>query len=483
MLDKITLYPEQEEDIVRMMAEPTKSVLLAHQQDQGKTALAITFALRMNFKRVLFVGIKDTFEQFRDRALAQSEGKQTIRNINSTKAGKEALADLEWGALGWYFIGSQLLVARDWATETYVVRGVTKKRRYRKDTWANLQLDAMIVDEVHMLANYDAAGRETLHSIYPEWKMAMSGTFYGNKFSNAWAPAYWLWPEIITPHYHFWTGKHVQMETVIKRNGELLLTERGRAVEVVKGEKGEPGSFVNSLPCYIRRVGKEPVPEPEIITVDITPEQRRMYDSLENNMLVWIRGNPFAVEFPSSLRSRLRIVTDATFEVDAEDKIFLPSDAESAKIDALLTKLQEFPADRVVLGTWSKKFAKLVVARMQAAGLDVVEWTGDTTTVQRKAIKERWLADDLQYIVTVAKSFSTGLDWAQHNCWRMGVLSETDDQTTNAQWVRRVFRTGPNKDRFEWFKIQGANTKDQGQYANLELQAAAQQMSLRVEQN
>lgn len=492
MASKITLYSHQEATVQRMMAEPTKSILLASEQDQGKTVISIEFALRMGFKRVLFIGIKDTWEQFKNRSEAQSDGKVTIRNIDAKAAGKRAEADLLWGVEGWYFIGQQLFNRRDWANKK------------RLEYWDSLELDLIVYDEVHMAAGYNTNGQRTIHAVHPTWKIAMSGTFYANKFTNSWAPTRWLWPDLIPRSYYVWAEKWVHSEPILKRNGTPMLTPRGEQLKAGNlpvpererlsrdiGELPPEGRFVASLPCYIRATGDE-VPAPEVIEVDILPEQRKMYDRLESDLLVWVKSRPFIVEWPVTLKSRLRSATLGTFDFEIVDKkvkgeirqvqeIFYADDMQSTKLDALFGKLAEFPDEKVVLGTHSKKFAKIVVKRMQERGLRAVEWSGDVDAKGRQSIKDAWLADEIQYIVSVMKSFSTGLDWAQHNCWRMGVLSEPDgDPTTLVQWVRRVFRTGPHKHKFEWFTILARDTKDFGVYSNLELQQIAQQNSLRL---
>lgn len=485
-MDKITqLRPNQQTSLQKMLNEPTKSILLASEQDQGKTLLSIEFALRKQFKRVLFVGIRDTFEQFRQRAEAQSDGKQTIRHIDTTKAGAAAQADFEWGAEGWFFIGQQLFNRRDW---TKVTTKDGRSRSKRLGTWDHIQLDLLVYDEVHMAAGYGTNGQQTLHAMKPEWKLAMSGTFYGNKFSNAWSPTFWLWPNLVEKSFYLWEQRWVIAEPVLGRKGKPLLDKNGKPITKKSGEKPPVGKFVSELPCYIRFVGEEPVPEPRVVLVDLLPEQRRMYDALEDNALVWIRSRPFSVELPVTLRERLRTATLGSFDFEQVwdqkkeawvDEIFFPDDAHSTKIDALLVELARYPDEKVVLGSHSKKFVKLVVARLQAAGLRAVEWSGDVSSVQRAAIKEQWLSGEVQYIVSVFKSFATGLDWAQTGCWRMGVLSEqVGDPTVMGQWVRRVFRTGPNKGKFEWFTIHARDTYDGGEFQNRELESLVQQLTL-----
>lgn len=474
-MQKLTPYPRQEEAIQRMMAEPTQSILLASEQDQGKTLLSIEFALRMGFKRVLFIGIKDTFDQFRERAEAQSDGAQTIRRIDASKPGTAALADMEWGMEGWYFIGQQLFTTRDWRNEPtgkYDNKGKEIQKAVQLHTWDRLDLDLIVYDEIHMAANHQSRGRKTIQAVHPEWKIAMSGTFYGNKFDNAWAPTQWLWPKIIPRSYWAWRD-HWCAEFEQRVKG-------GNTTKVVVGEKAPEGTFVASLPCYIRHVGAEKVPEPTIIEVDLQPEQRRMYDSLEKNLLVWKQDHPFIIEWPVTLKERLRTLALAEFDFIPEtQEVYLRDDAESTKLEALWEELAKYPQDKVVLGTHSKKFAKFAVKRMLKKNLKVVEWSGDISSKGREEIKQAWIADEIQYIVCVMKSFSTGLDWAQSNCWRMGVFSEpVGDPTVAGQWVRRVFRTGPHKDKFEWFKIQARSTFDNEEYMALRLKELSQQASL-----
>lgn len=480
-MQKLAPYPHQMEDIWRAISEPTQGILIASEQDQGKTLMTCEILLALNLKRVLLVGIKDTFAQWDGRTLAQSDGQQGVLNIDTTKQGQLNLEAYRSGADGWYFIGHSLLTRRDY--EQYQARSkdgemVNKSRRI--GFWESMpKPDAVVVDEIHLVANYNSKGRETLHSIKAGWKIALSGTFYGNKFANAWAPTAWLWPDRAEP-YHFWYGKWCDEKPVLKKNGQPLLTPKGRALKVLIGEKAPEGTFVSTLPCYIRRVGKDPMPDPKVITVELNNEQRRIYTEMETQQLAYLKSHPWLTEVPIAARSALKTITLATPSIDpVTEEISFDEDATSSKVDALLKELALHPGERVVIATDRKRFAKLVVAKMRAEGLNAVEWSGDVNSAGREEIKRQWLSGEVDYIVCVMKSFSTGLDWAQHNCWRIGVLSSPEgDPTTKQQFLRRVFRTGEHKDKFEWFEILAENTYDTGIFENVELQALAQQRSL-----
>lgn len=473
----LVLRDYQAEALWQMVGEPTKAALVASEQGLGKTLLTVEFLKAMNFKRVLIVGIKDTATQWHDTSVGQKA--QPVRVIDTTAEGKRNLAAYEAGDAGWFFIGHQLLVRRD--HENYERRDGKKGRRHLK-YWASLPpVDAVVADEVHIFAAYTSAGSTTLHSLPSEWKVALSGTWYGNKFENAWAPAYWLWPTHVHESFHFWKGKYCASEVAKNKWGKPVRTPRGTTIEVVTGER-KPGQFVSELPCYIRHEDPDKMPEPKVIEVEIDPEQRRIYTDLEDQALAYLEDKPWVLELPISQRTALKTVTLAVPTFDEAGEIHFAANARSTKYDSLVAELGLHPGERVVIATDRKRYAKYVAARMRSEGYRVAEWHGDINTQGRAEVKRQWLAGEVDYIVCVMKSFSTGLDWAQVNCWRIGVLSSPEgDPTTKDQFLKRVFRNGPTKLDFEWFEVIAKDTYDTGIFSNIRLQSEAQRRSMSVE--
>lgn len=471
-----TLRPYQAAGLWQMVSEPTRSVLVASEMDTGKTLASVEFMKAMDFKRALIIGIRDTHEQWAGTAEGQGVS-HSLRVIDATAAGKRNLEAFKAGEDGWFFIGHQLLVRRD--HQSYTTTDGKKKRRHL-EYWAGMpKVECTVADEVHLFANATSAGATTLHSLRTDWKVALSGTWYGNKFENAWAPTYWLWPDVVHKSYYFWKGLYCQVEAVKNKWGKVVKTPRGRTAEKVTGER-VPGKFVSELPCYIRWENPDEVPEPKVIEVELVPEQRRAYNQLEEQALTYLDERPWAPELPVTLRTALKTVTLGvpTFLTDTDEIDFAP-DAVSTKYDALVEELELHPGERVVISTDRKRYAKYVANRMRADGYRVAEWHGDVNAKGRDAIKQAWLANEVDYIVCVMKSFSTGLDWVQTNCWRIGVLSSPEgDPTTKDQFLRRVFRSGKTKLDFEWFEILAKDTYDSGTFSDLRLQAEAQRRSM-----
>jgi hypothetical protein len=506
------IRPEQEAAIVRMMAEPTHAIVNASNMDTGKTLQASEFIVRMGFVRTLTIGVKDTYAQWADRLAAQSDGKITMRRIDSTKAGQQAMADFRAGKAGHYFVGSQFLTTQDWehrpvtddqgrpvwkvqkSTSAVVTKPapmeatmglwedtdekgktvlrflpnpqigpqllpVQETERHHKRIYARVKpLDLIVFDEIHMVANRKAIGRRTLGTIRTDWKLAMSGTWVGNKFENAWSITRWAYPTIIDTSFHRW--KDVYCATKTDK------VSKTKEVESITGEK-EPGAFVATLPCYIRIDGELEVPAPEIVWVDLTPAQREQYDDLEADLLVWLKKqnamgrHPLAAELPITLRQRLRTATLGEMILDEDGQVGFEYECKSAKLGALRGILDYWGNQAAAIYVDSKKFAKVTVARMRAAGYNAVEWSGDIPSKQRDQIKADFLAGKIQYIVAVITAFSTGLDGFQAVCNKIVWLSESENNMQNNQAVKRFFRTG-RKEGFQHVKILARDTLDQG---------------------
>lgn len=489
-MSKFTPREAQIHRIDRFLAEPTKAGLLADEPGVGKTLVAVEVALR--FERTLTIGVKDTYQQFADLFEAQSEGAAVLRRVDSTKAGKAAMADMLAGVDGHYFAGSQFLTRQDyeyrtvrdslggpvWKTDKMTGLVITKERgeneigpaeipqpetfSFHLKTYRKMKpFDALIFDEVHVIQNRRSAGFKTIKTIRTDYKLAMSGTPYGNKFPGIWAITRWLWPELIDASFERW--KHVWCLT------EDVYLKGRKTTENVIGER-YPGEFVKTLPFYIRAEA-EPVPAPIEVMVDLTPIQASQYAALEEDLIVWIGENPLVVDLPPILRQRLRTLALGELSVTPEGQPFFANDCKSSKLGALGGILRGYwGGEKAIIGMESKTFAYVTYARMVAAGESVAIWTGDTTSKGRDEIKRAFLAGEVQYIICTIRSMSTGLDGFQTVCSKLAWMNELDgDESGNEQFVRRLFRPG-RVGNFEHIKLIARGTKDEDVYgANLAL--------------
>ena len=407
---------EQADAIRRIVREPTRSALNGSTMGAGKTLIAVESAKGLNAQTILLIaplgtriGWKVTFER---------QGvKLPFRWINSSKDGKQALADWQWQLPGVYFVGVEYFARIGW------------NGKARTDIWAKVP-DLVLFDEVHRAQNRTSKTFKTLKQVNARFKMAMSGTPTGNKFDGAWSVTKWLWPSVVPNSYWEWVGAWCRTEYDHFAPGNRK----------VIGEL-QPGAFFNSLPCYVRIESKLDVKlDSSIRYVELTGEQRKAYNQLENSMITWVEGNPLIVEFPITLRARLRQASLGMFSVDAEGEVTFADDCKSSKIDAMLDILEnEWDGEPALILTDSRKFADVVVARLNGQGM---AWHGNVSQAEREDRKKKFIDGNIRYLVAVTSAIAEGVDGLQHATRNILWLSRSDNRLLNEQAMARVMRQG-----------------------------------------
>ena len=416
---KLTPTPEQEEAIRRMVAEPSCAALNGSTMGAGKTLTGVEVAKRIDAKTILLIaplgtrlGWKATFE--RQGVVLP------FRWINSTAEGKQALADWDWQVAGIYFVGVELFTRMGWLGGA------------RSATWSKLP-DLVMFDEAHRGQNRKSKTHKTLKQVNASYKMSMSGTPTGNSFEGAWAVTKWLWPKIIPNSFHTWVGQwcSTEYDHFAPRNKKII------------GEL-RPGAFFNSLPCYVRIQSELNVQLLEDIRyVELSASQRKAYNNLEENMMTWVEGNPLIVEFPITLRARLRQASLGMFSVNDEGEVNFALDCKSTKIDAMFDVLKnDWDNEPALILTDSRKFADVVVARL---GDKARAWHGNVSQAQREKTKGEFIGGSVAYVVAVTSAIAEGVDGMQHATNNILWLSRSDNRILNEQAMARVFRQGQTR--------------------------------------
>lgn len=498
-------HPYQEEKIQAILSEPTRAAIIADQVGAGKTLVASEIAIRAGWDRVLFIGIGHTFEQWKESIERQSRGAKTIRRLDSTKAGKQVYADFLAGAPGFYFSTINWLNAQDFEHfdkldfEGNPIEKIDKKtglptgkfERERKHLQVFLKmskrkgggLDAVIYDEAHMSSAHNSITRKTLVTLRAQdgeqpWKIALSATWSGNSFENAWSLPRWCWPELV-PAYWNWRPEWCATE-------DQYVPGKSKPVQKVIGEK-EPGKWVASLPMYTRWENPDIAPEPIIVRVPPTPQQAAQYVDLERDLMTWAMSEaaegrePLVIDAPGGLYARLKQLALAELSVTADGDVYFAPNAASAKLNVLRGLLNVWAGQPVVLFSDSKLMVDLTVLRMRAAGYNAIAWTGDTSKKERDRIKAAFIAGEYQYLVGTVQSMGTGLDGLQRVCSKAIWLSVPDgDVKLETQALGRVFRQGRTMKYGEFQHVQLVMTGSQDEKIGqmLMLKAVAMQEAI-----
>lgn len=429
-LQKLTLEDRQERAVEKIISEATKATLNASLMGTGKTLMAVESAIRLGTKTNLIIGPLNTYWGWWDTIQRQTDYASSITKIDSTKSGKEALADLTAGKVGWYFVGREY---------------------FRRLDWTKVVPDMAMVDECHFAQNRNSKSFKTLKTLKAGYKLSMSGTPAGNSFEGFWAVTRWLWPDKIPKSFWNWAYDWCEMAYSPFSKFDIV------------GEK-ERGKFVKTLPSYIRL---EPNHNLEVIEetryVDLLPAQKKIYDKLQKDLVVWLEDNPLVVEVPIATRVRLRQITLAVPTLSDEGEVIFADDAKSTKFQALQEIIEDHPDEPMLLLTDSQKYASLVATRL---GSDAFEWSGKANQTQREEAKQKFIKGELKYIVAVIPAIAEGVDGLQDVCSTIVWLSHSDSNILNQQVVDRIRRRG-QKEVVKIYDIVARDTYDEGQLSTL----------------
>lgn len=460
-LDPLKPYPYQEMDIAKLIANKGTGIV-ATQVGGGKTLIAIEVAKRLATSSNLVIAPKGTHKRAWEQTILRQIPSAKVSYINSSADGKRAFVNLEKGVAGWYIISPEF---------------------FRKIHWVGITPELAIFDEVHRASNRKSATAKMLHTLKAKRKIGMSGTIAGNKVEGFWSILRWVYPEVAGRS--FWNWVEAYCET----------TMDPFAGKVVSGE-AYPGAIVNTIPCYIRHLKRDKCCEfhprgidheldpiqTEVRTVELLPEQKRIYKKLEQDLFVWLGDNPLMVEVPVATRIRLRQITLGVPMINEEGVVSFAEDCKSSKLDELFSIIGDHPkGEQMLILTHSQKFASITTKRLRKAGHTAFEWSGIQSQPARDKALESFIAGDIQFIVAVISAIGEGTDGLQEASSIVVWLSKDDNRLLNEQAAGRLDRRGQKRSVIS-YEIIAEDTYDEGQLSRLIKGQLKMNESLRKEQ-
>lgn len=435
-------YPFQKADIGNLVKHNGTGIV-ATQVGGGKTLIAVEVAKALRTKTNFVIAPKGTHKRAWIKTILSQIPTAKIYSINSTKAGKEAFLKLEAGQAGWYLITPEF---------------------FRNYHWRGIEPDFAVFDEVHRASNRNSKTAKMLHTLKAKRRLGMSGTIAGNKIEGFWSVLRWVYPEVAGRSYWAWVEQYCETKMDFF------------AGKVVDKEK-TPGKIVTSIPCYIRHLKRErccelhpegidhelPPVQEEIRTVELLPEQKRIYKKLEQDLFVWLGDNPLVVEAPVAVRTRLRQITLGVPTIDPDSgEVTFAEDCKSTKLVELLQIIQDHPeGEQMLILTHSQKFAEVTTKRLIGMGYPAFEWSGRKSQPVRDKALEEFIAGEIQFIVAVIAAIGEGTDGLQEATNIVVWLSEDDNRLLNEQAAGRLDRRGQKKSVVS-YKIVADDTYDLG---------------------
>jgi len=481
--------------IKREIKTGSKGVLVGAGMGSGKTVVTVEVMMQAKPKRALIVGVKDAYGQWK-KAFKEQGATQPLLRINGTQEGRDNLAKLLDGDDGLFYAGLEALRAPDWEMVSETVEWSKAEQREhglgesfqtpakakQKGVYRKMRpVDLLISDEAHKHANQKSASIKTMNSISAKSKIALSGTFFGNKFENAWALTTWLWGKNVIGTKGMFEAVYCVKVPVMSKDGyKQLTTPNGHPLSKVLGE-ARPGEFVETLPCYVfiaTPIGD--VPEPEAVKVVLSKEQQRQYNEMEAQSLTWIPSSvgtmrePLIADIPIVQRIRLRTAALGAMTLipgakeDSPDSVTFDPGCKSSLLDAAYDVLHRpsWKGKKVLILTHSKPFA-VEVARRIGQKYNTALKTGDVSSKQWDKDKESFMrpvseTDSVQYLVAVISAVGTATDGLQQSCAKVLWLSEDENNVNNIQGSNRVWRDGVALEEYEAVKLITKSTIAEG---------------------
>lgn len=459
MADKaLTLYDWQQADVDKMVSTICEDAgaLIVSAPGAGKTVVAVEALKALDPEVILVIAPPSTHESAWERTVIRQGFDRQVKVLIGGKKGQANWNALKWGTPGLYVTSAQWFTQQDW-------RGITP--------------DAIIVDEVHMLARFGNAGQKKLlgyrarPGLTAPIRIALSGTPFRNNFENAWSIARWIQPDTVAEEYWLWRIKKCvgKYDHFAPQNLKVL------------GE-ANPGELVSKFKCYISHSQREnccdyhpngflahlaaPIMVSRVLKMHT--EQAKFYRNMENSYAAFLTSPgedgkvPVVAEFPITMRGMLRFCALGLPSYNSEtEKLFFEEDCPSPKLDAAIEDLASLDGKRALMLTHSKQFANVAAKRLDAAGYRTVAWTGDLSAAKRKTALMEFRAGEIDVIVGVISAMGTGTDGLQEAAYNVMWLSVDDDASNNIQGMGRLDRLGQTH-QVTMFEYQMSGTFDVG---------------------
>lgn len=339
-----------------------------------------------------------------------------------------------------------------------------------------IEFGVVIADEVHRASNRKAQATLALKKIKTYRKLGLSGTASGDKPENLWSILNWLWPTYYKSYWKF--RKHYCVEEPVHR-GNATYTQ-------ITGVKNIASLQEEMAPWYTRHLKREQccpehpngimgwLPEKtyESLWVDLTPQQRRVYDQMKKEMVAWVGAHeesPLVASVVVAQMTRLSQIALATPVVSEDEKgrVLVDLEAPSSKIDAVKELIKDHERKQFVIFSSSKKACYLARRQFADAGIASEVLSGDTKDSDRRSMVNRFRANEFQVFIAVIQAAAEGIDGLQYATDTIIFLDRSWSTIKNKQAEDRLHRDG-QKNAVTIIDVMARNTLDFGRLQRLE---------------
>lgn len=335
----------------------------------------------------------------------------------------------------------------------YSVEGTAKQRNRVIDEWDSTggvllahyeslrlivgrltNVDLVIVDEAHRLSRGSKSSKapqfyKALMKIKPKYKLALSGSLIINSPEDFFGANHWLFPNTYKSKYRDWCDKYLHY--VEGGFGKVLM---GVKPDKVKAMQDELGKFI-----LVRSKEDELPGLPDKITqtlrVDLSPEQRRVYDDLAARFIAELPdGSKIVVGSYLAQLTKLRQIATGL-------DLLGTGVVDSSKIDLALDLIEDNLPKKTVVFAWHKATVHSIKDRLDAKGIVASAITGDTKMAERaRLVADFQESPECKVIVATIKTLGESV--TLHAAADVIFVESSWTPTDMDQAADRVYRIG-----------------------------------------
>jgi SNF2 family DNA or RNA helicase len=464
-----TLFDFQESTVARLL--PQKSRLVGHDMGLGKTLQGVELDRRNRKQKpgkhkTLVVTLKsvisdevwqNTFTQ------QQPDVPQYVIDPKNRAAFERAALDPEKPGI---FI-------MHWEA----LRLMPELRRVR---WFHI-----IADEVQRAKSRKAQQTQSLKKLRTEYKTGLSGTPADNKPDDLWSVLNWLWPTYYRSYWNF-VRHYCQVEQIVDPKGEKPTYTK------VVGVQNEKSLHAEMAPWYDRKLKEDvlkDLPEKYYSTywVDLSPQQRRSYNEMRQEMIAWLgrqnqekplvasvvvaqltRLQQFAIASADITGYQTKMVRDNRTGEMVEVVVPIVKMIEpSSKLDRLMELLGDTALDTepVVVFSQFKGSIRMLEERCKKEGISLATLTGDTKQADRTESIRGFQSGKYQVFAGTIAAGGVGITLTRAST--VVFLDRAWSPSANKQAEDRLHRIG-QKNAVHVIDMMARATVDQGRRQHIE---------------
>lgn len=233
-----------------------------------------------------------------------------------------------------------------------------------------IQWDLKAADEGHRFSNPDSLQSRAAGKIPADMRMVMSGSVFQNRLEELYGPLHFLFPERYRSRHRDWNNRF--LDYVSNGWGNICVGVKEGRLEALRDELGR---FAVVRDKITKAIGSE-------VRVELSPEQRRVYDSLAETLLAELEdGTRIKTSVGIAMLTRLRQIA-CGLDTLSENV------TDSTKLDAAIATIQKHwdRGDTYVCFGWFKASMRALQKRLAELGIEACLIDGDVPAKARTQI-------------------------------------------------------------------------------------------------